>query len=210
MAALFPIYLSLKNKDCLVVGGGKVAQRKVQSLIAAEASVRVISPKITSDLLKLVHEGKIFWKQKKFHAEDLENPFIVISATDDENVNKEVATLCMEKNIPVNVVDDPPKCTFHIPAVVRRGDFALAISTAGKSPMLAGKLRRQLEFQFGEEYEIYVQLLGEMRERILKEIPEENKRRKIFKRLVDSDLLDLIKEGKQSKIKERIEECMYS
>jgi len=210
MSVLLPIYLNLKDRECLVVGGGKVASRKVQSLVASEAKVRVVSPKITPELNEMKLKGEISWEQKIFETKDLGHPLIVICATDNEDINRKVAALCWKKNIPVNVVDDPPKCNFYMPAVVKRGELTIAISTGGKSPMLAACIRRQLEKQFGKEYEDYLELLGEIRKRVLSKVPDENKRREIFKRLVDSNLLELIRLGKDSEIKERIEECIYS
>jgi precorrin-2 dehydrogenase/sirohydrochlorin ferrochelatase len=207
---LFPVFLNITDKDCLVVGGGKVALRKIKSLLTAGARIRVISPEILPDINQLAENKSIKLFKKKFEEKDIGCPFLVISATNCVRTNKMIAELCFEKNIPVNVIDDPSKCTFQIPAVVRRGDLNIAVSTNGKSPMLAASLRKKIEEQFGVEYEIYIKILGDVRKRLLNEIPDEEKRRSILKKIIQSDLLKLIKNGEESRLKERIEECIYS
>ncbi len=208
--SLFPIILNIIDKDCLVVGGGKVALRKIKSLLQAGAKIRVISPEFLSDINKLAENNLIKLFKKNFEEKDIGCPFLVISATNNIDINKKVAEMCFNRNIPVNVIDDPSLCTFQIPAVVKRGDLNIAVSTGGKSPMLAANLRKKLEGQFGVEYEIYIKILGDVRKRVLNEIPDEDKRKSIFKKIIQSDLLELIKKGEESRIKERIEECIYS
>lgn len=208
MALLFPMLVDLKQKDCLVIGGGNVARRKVELLLESEARVRVISIELCSELRKLFDEGKITWSKKRFQAEDLQKPFLVICATDDSTVNSEVSKLCREKAVPVNVVDDPSKCSFHVPAVLRRGDLTITVSTGGKSPLLSGYIRSELEEQFDNEYADYLELLGRVRERIALEISDSEKRREILECLLESDLLKYIKEDRKDKINEVIEKCI--
>jgi precorrin-2 dehydrogenase/sirohydrochlorin ferrochelatase len=205
---LYPAYLNLTNKKCLVIGGGEVAARKVISLLECDAEVTVISPECTQVLHQLVAEGKIHYIQRRYDSSDLEDAFLVISATDNQEVNKQVAAGCFAKGILVNVVDVPDLCNFFVPSVVRRGDLAISISTGGKSPLLAAKLREQLEGQFGTEYEEFLEILGRVRQQVLAECDDPAKRRKIFQRLVESDLLQLLKDGKESSAKERVNQCL--
>lgn len=208
MASLFPMLIDLKQKDCLVVGGGNVAKRKVELLLESGAQVRVISTEAVGELRKLADEGKIAWHPKKFQKEDFKCPFLVVCATDDSVVNSEVSKLCREKGVPVNVVDDPSKCSFHVPAVLRRGDLTITVSTAGKSPLLARYLRSELETKFEKEYADYLELLGRVRERLAAEISDSRKRREILECLLESDLLRYIKQDRKDKIDEIIERCI--
>lgn len=209
MDRFYPINLNLKNKKVLVVGGGKVAERKIGSLLECGAKVYVVSYEITPVIDELVINHQIIFVQRGYAPIDLEDAFLVICATDNEEVNQKVARDCFERNILVNVVDDPPKCNFFVPSVLRRGSLAIAISTEGKSPLMAKRIRRQLETQFGPEYGIFLELMGELRERIIKTFPEPETKKKIFSYLLDSDILDLLREEKYEEIKERIN-CVFS
>lgn len=210
MAHLFPIYLSLSEKKCLVVGGGQVAERKIADLLECEANINVISP-TAGDLIRLwSNQGLISWQARKVENSDLDNIFLVFVATNDMHINQMVVNWCRERGILVNAVDDPPNCDFFVPAVVRRNSLVVAISTEGKSPMFARKLREQLEQLIGEEYGEFVDFLGEQREYIKQAVTDIEERKKVFKALVDSDILDLLKAGERERAKERMEQCMSS
>jgi len=210
MAHLFPIYLSLSQKECLVVGGGQVAERKIADLLECEANINVISP-TAGDLIRLwSNQGLISWQAREVEESDLDNIFMVFVATNNMHTNRMVVKWCRERGILVNAVDDPPNCDFYVPAVVRRNSLVVAISTEGKSPMLARKLREQLEQLIGEEYGEFVDLLGEQREYIKQAVTDIEERKKVFKALVDSDILDLLKAGERERVKERMEQCMSS
>ena len=135
---------------------------------------------------------------------------MVFVATNDMDTNRMVAKWCRERGILVNAVDDPPNCDFYVPAVVRRNSLVVAISTEGKSPMFARKLREQLEELIGEEYGEFVDFLGEQREPIKQAVRDIEERKKIFAALADSDILDLLKAGERERAKERMEQCMSS
>ncbi len=206
MSKFYPIYLNLSGKKCVVVGGGEVAQRKVQTLLSVGAKVWLISPEITSSLNDLYRAGKFTYINREYCGGDLEGAHLAIGATDAEDINRQVADDAEKARLLVNIVDVPKLCNFIVPSIVERGDLQMSISTGGKSPALAKKIRKQLERLYGSEYAEYIKLLGECREIVLKKIPDINKRRQIFQKLVDSDLLELIKQKDQARIRQRVEE----
>lgn len=208
MGHTYPVFLDLNDKRCLVVGGGEVAERKVQALLDTGARVRVISPVLTNYLSEAVQSGQIEAITRSYSRGDIAGAFLVISATDDEIQNRQVAEDCLRENILVNVVDDPGQCSFIVPAVVRRGSLAIAVSTDGKSPLLSRRIREKLAEQFGWEYADYVEILGELRRRIIAEVADISRRRQLFADLVDSDILELMKNGETQKVKERIKDVL--
>jgi precorrin-2 dehydrogenase/sirohydrochlorin ferrochelatase len=208
MAHLYPIYLQLTGKKCLVVGGGKVAERKVETLLEYAASIRLVSPEAEPKIHTWSDQGLIDWRRGEFQPRDLDGIFLVFIATGDEAVNKGITSLCREKGILVNAVDDPPNCDFYVPSILRRNSLCLAISTEGKSPLLAGKLRRELENIIPHEYGEWVEILGNLRDRIKNSNLSIEERRTLFGELVYSDILELLQEGKKEIIEERIEQCM--
>lgn len=208
MGQNYPVYLNLTGRLCIVVGGGKVAERKVQSLLESGARVRVISPGASYALLEAEGLGKIELVLREYSSNDIAGAFLVISATDNDQINRLVADDCFQRNILVNVVDDPPKCNFIVPAVVRRGALSIAISTDGKSPALAQKIKTDLEKQYGPEYAELLEILGELRSKVIAGVKDIERRRVIFKRVVDSDLLELLRKGEQERVKERIEDVL--
>lgn len=210
MGHLFPIFLSLAGKNCLVIGGGQVAERKVADLLNYDANISVISPTAGDNIRLWFNQGLIGWQAREFRDDDLDNVFLVFVATNDTVINRGIVKQCRQRSILVNAVDDPPNCDFYVPAVVRRNSLVLGISTEGKSPMLARKLREQLEEIIGEEYGQFVDILGKQRDYIKQAIPDIEIRKKVFKALVDSDILDLLKLGDEERVKERMEECMSS
>jgi precorrin-2 dehydrogenase len=175
---LFPISLKLRGRLCVVVGGGVIAESKIQSLLAAEAHVVVVAPEVTETVAARARAGQIEWQKKNFATEDLCGAFLVVAGTSSPQVNHEVFQQCEAEGILCNVVDDPEFCHFYYPAVVRRGGLQIAISTEGQSPALAQRLRKELEAQFGPEYEQWVEWLGAARQFLRSEgkPPEETKR----------------------------------
>src|SRR5438477_692744 len=160
---MFPIFLKLGGRRCLVVGAGKVAEGKIRGLIEARASIEVVAPEAVWQLKKWAWEGVIGWKARVFQPSDLDQVSLVIAATSVPEVNREVFKQARLRNVLCNSVDDPENCDFYYPAVVNRGDLQIAISTAGHSPALAQRLRKELELQFGPEYAEWVQQLGDAR-----------------------------------------------
>ena len=196
----FPVNLDIRNRTCMVIGGGKVALRKTQGLLRCSGNVTVISPKIEQELKNLVQMKQITWKDRPYRTEDLQTAFLVIAATDDHVIQKAVYREAEERNLLVNVADVPKMCNFILPATVSRGDFSLSISTSGKSPALAKKLRKELEKQFGLEYDLLLKILGRLRPYVLaKERPhEENKI--LFEKLLHPDLIDWVRQKNWSAI----------
>lgn len=162
--SLFPMFVKLNGRRVVVVGGGEIAAGKIEALLQAGARVRIISPAINRTLAGLVREGKIEWSEKEFESKDLEEAFLAIAATSLPSVNHAVYRVADALGVLCNAVDDIENCHFYYGAVVQRGDLLIAISTNGKSPALAQRLRRELEAQFGPEYENWLEWLGAARE----------------------------------------------
>jgi siroheme synthase-like protein len=163
MSSYYPIFLNLKGRRCIVVGGGSVAERKTRMLLEHQASVTVISPTLSIGLRHLAEQGAIQTIIRNYQAGDVDEAFLVIAATDDPCINTAIADQRRKQKALVNVVDDPESSDFIVPALVRRGDVTIAISTAGKSPALARKIRAELEKSFGAEYASLVSLINEVR-----------------------------------------------
>ncbi|MDO8589056.1 MAG: bifunctional precorrin-2 dehydrogenase/sirohydrochlorin ferrochelatase [Armatimonadota bacterium] len=204
----YPINLDIRGRKCLVVGGGEVAERKVGVLHACEASVRVVSPRSTERLRELARQGRIELIARGFAAEDLSGAVLVIAATDDAAVNEQIYRLAEEAGILVNVVDSPDMCNFIVPATVTRGNLQISVSTGGKSPALAKRIRRELESQYGYEYEEFVEILGEMRDKVKAKYTNQKDREAAFNRLVESDVLQLLTAGETERARERALECI--
>ena len=166
MSALFPMFMKLRGRRCLVVGAGTLAEPKISSLLEADAVVKVVAPQATEQVRSLARAARIAWEQRAFVESDVENCFLVVSATNSVQVNTAVYREAEVRGVLCNAVDDPDRCDFFYPAVVRRGPLQIAISTAGYSPALAQRLRRELEDQFGPEYSGWVDQLGHERARL--------------------------------------------
>lgn len=175
-----------------------MAQRKIETLFEYGAIIDVAARDLTPALKEFETEGRIRFVGSEFHEDQMDRAFLVIAATDDPEMNRMVSLAAGERNIPVNAVDQPSDCTFIVPSILRRGDLVIAVSTSGKSPALARRLRERLEGMFGEEYRAYVQLMGKVRENVLSgDYPPERKG-EILRELIDSDLLDAIRLGDRS------------
>jgi siroheme synthase-like protein len=161
---LFPAFLKLHSRRVLVVGGGSIAAQKIPGLLEAGAQVHVVSPKLAPQLTDWVRNQQITWSPKPFEPEDLDGAFLVIAATSLRDLNESVYRECDRRNILCNAVDDIDHCHFYYGSVVQRGDLQIAISTNGKSPALAQRLRKELDEQFGPEYASWLDWLGAARE----------------------------------------------
>jgi precorrin-2 dehydrogenase/sirohydrochlorin ferrochelatase len=202
----YPVTLvDLANNRCVVVGGGEVAARKVAALRQAGARPVVISPRLCDELLRQVDEGEIDARQRPYRPGDLAGARLVIAATDDPATNEAVWREAQDVGCLVNVVDDPPKCNFYVPATVRRGDLTLSVSTGGKSPLLARRIREHLEQQFEPAYEPYLALLGELRPRVQEQVVEPARRKALWESLLDSDVLELLRAGQLDAARQRAE-----
>lgn len=186
----------------IVVGGGKVATRKVESLLAAEARVTVISPTLTPELQLLAASSKITSLPRPYQEGDLNGAFLVIAATDDEVVNHSVWCEAQRQNCLINVVDDPQHSNFILPAVVHRGEMSIAVSTGGSSPALARRLRERIECWVGPEYGLLTEVLAELRPELIAGFPPGETRLRAAFRVIDSDILDIIRtQGKDAALK---------
>ncbi|MBN1364478.1 MAG: bifunctional precorrin-2 dehydrogenase/sirohydrochlorin ferrochelatase [Syntrophaceae bacterium] len=159
----YPVFLDIRDKICVVVGGGEVAARKAKRLLDCGAKVSVISPRLVPELVSLKEKDKISHIAAEYSDNFIDQAALIIGATDDEKTNARISKDACSKGIPVNIVDDPQKCNFILPSLIQRGDLAIAIGTGGKSPALARHLREELEKQYGKEYEIFLNILGNLR-----------------------------------------------
>uniref|UniRef100_E6PXE9 precorrin-2 dehydrogenase n=1 Tax=mine drainage metagenome TaxID=410659 RepID=E6PXE9_9ZZZZ len=175
---MFPIFFKLEARPCLVVGAGKIAAPKIDSLLRAGGCVTVVAPRALPELSARAETGEFEWHQREFASGDLNGAFLVIAATDLQSVNHAVAEEARARKVLCNSVDDPPDCDFFYPSVVRRGDLQIAISTAGKSPALAQRLRQEIDALVPEDTGEWLDALGATRQRMLEAFPlsEERKR----------------------------------
>ncbi len=185
--------------ETIVIGGGKIAARKVESLLAAGAQVKVISPTLTPDLQLLADSSKITFLPRPYQEGDLIGAFLVIAATDDAAVNQSVWREAQQRGCLINVVDDPQHSNFILPAVVHRGEMSIAISTGGSSPALARRLRERIENLIGPEYGPLTEVLAELRPELFAGFPAGETRLRAAFRVIDSDILDIIRtQGKDA------------
>ena len=208
MSEYYPVYLRLRDQPCVVIGGGKIAEDKVGGLLSAGARVTVISPDLTPQLLELVEQNEITHITRHYQTGDLAGAFMVISATEQTDI---VPLLWQEASAQrqlINAVDDTPHCNFIAPAILRNGDLTIAISTAGKAPALAVRLKERLQRELGPEYERFLDLAGQLREPLTQHIPDFEARKAIWYKLVDSDALSLLAAGDESAALEIISEVV--
>jgi len=192
MMEYYPVNLDIKGKNCLVVGGGTVGTRKIKTLLSCHARVTTISPLFTDDILKLDNPNLTIHK-RDYSSSDIEGMFIVICATDNSQLNLKIADDAKQKNILCNIIDNPSGCNFTLPSVIERGDLMVTVSTGGKSPLFAKKLKGELLEKFGPEYGDLLKVMGKIREKIVTESnnPEGNK--ELFERIIEGGLLEMIK-----------------
>jgi len=191
----YPICLvNIQQRRVIVIGGGHVAARKVRGLIDADASVHLISPIIDDDLEELSQSGQLFIEHRDYRKGDLVGAFLVIAATDDPVINQVIWEEAQKEGCLINVVDDPEHCNFILPALVRRGDLTMAVSSGGASPALSRRLRENLQAQFGPEYGELTALLGEIRPDLLANYPPGEERLEAALGLIDSQLMEVLKQ----------------
>ena len=204
----YPIHLDIKDRNCLIVGGGAVGTRKVNALLECGADVTVVSPDPTQRLTRLASEESISLKKRAYRSDDLTGMFLVIGATDDETLNRQISEDAERSHILCNIADRPEVCNFILPSIVRRGDLVITISTSGKSPALAKHLRQELETQFGREYADFLLLMGAIRQKLLSQTHEPEAHKELFNQLIDSDLIQLVQEGKKDEINSLLYEIL--
>ena len=187
LMTLFPMFMKLEGRSCLVVGAGTIGEPKIGSLIAAGASVRVVALHATAAVTEWARAGAITWEARAFNGADLDNTFMVIAATNSRDLNAAIFHEARQRNILCNVVDDPEYCDFYYPAIVRRGDLQIAISTNGHSPALAQRIRRELEIQFGPEYGEWLDELGRTRQQLFASKIDPEQRRRLLHELASRE-----------------------
>lgn len=184
--AYFPLFVDLKNKNILIVGGGKVAYRKLLKLLPFEAKFTLIAPKICDEIKNLAKSNtNIILKNRKFETDDIKNSFLVISATNNKKINQNIAQISQNMNIPINSVDDIENCSFIFPAVIKKGAFVMGCSTSGKSPDIAAYLKNIFEQTLPENLEQIIENISILRQNLKLIIPEQNIRSKIIHSLLE-------------------------
>jgi precorrin-2 dehydrogenase / sirohydrochlorin ferrochelatase len=198
--------LNLTNRRCLVVGAGAIGLEKIEGLLASEAEVSVVAPEADPEVAELAETGTVDWKRRRYVPDDLEGCFLVVAATSDTDVNIAVYNDAEARSMLVNVVDVPPLCNFILPAIVRRGPIAIAISTAGASPALAKRMKDEIAEQFGDEYAALALMLNEVRGWAKATLPTYQDRKSFFESIVngESDPLELLRVGDAPAVKELI------
>jgi precorrin-2 dehydrogenase/sirohydrochlorin ferrochelatase len=186
----YPSFLNLIGKRAVVIGGGRVAERKILTLLKADARVTVISPQLTKRIEKEKRKNNIKHISRHYRKGDLKNAFIIIAATDSQAINKHISedALCL-----VNVVDAPSLCNFIVPSVVKRGPLTIAISTSGVSPAFSKSIRKELEKLYSSEFSRYLKFLEKFRKKAKKEIPDKTKRAAFLKSLASKEMIEMLR-----------------
>lgn len=196
----YPIFVDLKGRKVLVVGGGSVAGRKIDTLLEYGADVNLVSIELADSLKDHIDSGNIKYLGKEFSEDHLSGMFLVIAATNDPDLNHRISEAAENKGMLVNAVDQPADCNFIVPSIVNRGDLTIAISTSGKSPAMAKKIRKELTNQYGYEYEQFLILMGNIRKEVLSSGKTQEENSRIFKRIVKSDILEEFKNNNLDRI----------
>lgn len=205
----FPVFLDLRGRSAVVVGGGEVALRKVETLLAAGARVKVVAPELHRGLEELVAQGEVGLRRREYESGDLEGAYLVIAATSDPEVNREVSAEASRRNLLLNVVDAPDLCGFIVPSVIRRDEMTVAISTGGMSPALAKRMRQKLEEVLVPEYGPFLQLLGTLRPRVRHELPVPAQREAFWAEVVNSNAFEVFRSRGEEAAMSRIEEILH-
>jgi len=191
----FPIHIDLRDRPCLVVGGGEVGTRKTVHLCRSDARITVISPETSETLGHLADEKRITWYRRGYCRDDVSGKFLVFAATNDSDVNRQVAIEARRAGALVSVADDPELGDFSVPAVVSQGDLMITVSTGGKSPALSRILRQSLARQFGPEYGQALDLLGRLRQKLLTSGHDPDRHRRQFRQILNQGLVETLKAG---------------
>ncbi|HML89397.1 MAG TPA: bifunctional precorrin-2 dehydrogenase/sirohydrochlorin ferrochelatase [Methylomusa anaerophila] len=202
--------VKLQGRCCAVIGGGNVAERKTLSLLAAGAKVTVVSPALTEKLAGLARAGHITWIAREYTAGDVQNCFVVICATGDPAVNSQAAKEAREGGSLVNVADNPGLSDFHVPSAITRGDLMLTVSTAGKSPAMARRLKEELGGRYGPEYGRYLEIVAKVRREMKEQLPTSQDREQFWRDTFDENVLTLLRLGKMDEAEERIQNAVSS
>jgi len=192
-----PVFLKIENRNCLVVGGGDVAARKVGMLLKADARVRLVARLINHEIQTLVDEGRLDYIAQEYNEGQMDDCVLVIAATDDESLNRQISEQARRRCLPVNVVDNPPLCTFIMPSVIDRYPVQIAISTGGASPVLARLLRARLETMIPSSFGLLATLMQSVRSRIREQIPDMRKRRRFWEDVLQGPVAEMLYSGQE-------------
>ena len=204
MRKYYPVSLDITGKRCIIVGGGAVAERKAARLIDCGAQVVIVSRTLTQLLKNRKKAKAIEHIDRDYEKQTLNGSFLVIGATDRDDVNAQVSRDALSLGMLVNIVDDPDKCNFILPSLVQQGDLVIAVSTGGKSPALAREIREDLQRQYGPEYKSLLAIMGSLRKKILAQGHASERNKTVFEALVRSDILQAIREGNRTGVKKII------
>jgi precorrin-2 dehydrogenase / sirohydrochlorin ferrochelatase len=201
---MFPMFLKLEGRRVLVVGAGRIGEEKIGGLLRSGGKVRVVAPQATRRVHGWARARKIIWEAREYRPADLEGAFLVVAATSSTELHKRINQEARRRGVLCNIVDDPGHCDFYYPSVVRRGALQIAISTSGQSPALAQRLRKELESEFGPEYEAWIEKLGEERKRLMTARMSPERRRKLLHRLASKrGLEEFLSERKRIRARRR-------
>ncbi len=204
----YPVNLNIENQLCIVFGGGSVAARKVDSLLQCGAAVRVISPHVDPKIQLYAEGGKIEWLQRGYETGDIDDAFLVLAATDNNDVQQRIAREARDSKVLINVADDPMACSFQVPASVRRGEFLLTISTGGASPALSAKIRQEIEKEYGPEYGQLVDLLGTIRDSVVHDGRTQESHKILFEKLLQLNILTYIRLQKWQALQDELKRVL--
>jgi precorrin-2 dehydrogenase/sirohydrochlorin ferrochelatase len=193
----YPINLNLSGKSVLIVGGGKVAYRKVKRLLDAKAKITLVSLTVIDKLKQLLLDNNIKYYQREFKEGDLLDIFLAFALTDNRRINSLIASLAKKNNILVNVADSLEESTFTLPSLIEQGDLLLTVATGGNLPALSKRIREELESSFGEEYKQFLELMKILRPLIIGNVDDKKQRRRIFRDLADLELIELLSEDNE-------------
>ena len=209
MTRFYPVFADVEGRTCLVVGGGRVAEERAARLAASGARVRLVAPRTTQELARMVAQSEITeHRQRVYAASDMDGCHLAIAATDSREVNRGVHADARARGVWCNVADDPGVCDFILPSVVRRGDLTLAVSTGGASPVVAADVRRRLEESFGPEWGTLIEILGDSRDALKRRHPEPAQRSSRVRSVLESDVLDLLARGDCDAAERRVRELL--
>jgi len=204
----FPVFLQLENRDCLVVGGGKVAARKVALLVRASARVQVVAPDLCEELVALLEQKKITHSARKFEDGDIKDKVLIIAGTNQQDVNRRVSELAHAANLPVNVVDQPKLCSFIMPSVIDRSPVQVAVSSGGTSPVLARLLRARLESYVPAAYGRLATLVEGFRDRVKQRFSSSDQRRRFWENILQGEVAELLIAGRDDTARELLEKSL--
>lgn len=207
---MYPINLILDEKPCLVIGGGEVAARKIAGLLEARAAITVIAPDLVPELYQLWQKDKFLWQKKFYATGDMKGFFLVICATDDENFNRAASAEARREKILINVVDRLSLCDFAMPAVIRHGDLLVTSSTNGKSPAMAREIRRELDKFLDAGYAPFIEKMAQLRRKAMTVIPTFRQREEFWRRVLDKNILKMVREGKVKEAEDKIRNAISS